>query len=61
MGAAEDWLVPYNTRDVETCPNSTQVLKLRVNDLRKRQVAGCYRDIPVMPAQAESGSVAEEL
>jgi len=58
---AENLIVPYNTTDLETCPNITQVLKLSLNDLRKRQVAGFYRDIPVMPAQADSGSVAEEL
>ena len=58
---AENLIVPYNTSDLETCPNITQVLKLSLNDLRKRQVAGFYRDIPVIPAQSDSGSLSDEM
>ena len=58
---AENLIVPYNTSGLETCPNITQVLKMSLNDLRKRQVAGFYRDIPVIPAQSESGSLADEI
>ena len=58
---AENLIVPYNTTDLETCPNITQVLKLSLNDLRKRQVAGFYRDIPVIPAQNESGGLSDEF
>ena len=58
---AENLIVPYNTSDLETCPNITQVLKLSLNDLRKRQVAGFYKDIPVIPAQSDSGSLSDEM
>ena len=58
---AENLIVPYNTSGLETCPNITQVLKMSLNDLRKRQVAGFYRDIPVIPAQSESGSLSDEI
>ena len=58
---AENLIVPYNTTDLETCPNITQVLKMSLNDLRKRQVSGFYKDIPVIPAQSDSGSLADEI
>tara|TARA_B000000532_G_scaffold154622_1_gene124289 strand:+ start:5241 stop:7658 length:2418 start_codon:yes stop_codon:yes gene_type:complete len=58
---AENLIVPYNTSDLETCPNITQVLKMSLNDLRKRQVSGFYKDIPVIPAQSDSGSLADEI
>jgi hypothetical protein len=34
---------------------------MSLNDLRKRQLSGFYRDIPVIPAQGETSSVKEEL
>ena len=46
-------VVPYDTSDLETCPNVTQVVKMDLNDLRKMQVNGFYLDIPVIPAQQE--------
>jgi hypothetical protein len=58
---AEDLVVPYSTSDLETCPNITHVVKMSLNDLRKRQLSGFYRDIPVIPAQGETSSVKEEL
>ena len=47
---AENLIVPYSTSDLETCPNITHVVKMSLNDLRKRQLSGFYRDIPVIPA-----------
>lgn len=32
---AENLVVPYNTSDLETCPNISQVVKMSLNDLRK--------------------------
>ena len=58
---AEDLVVPYSTSDLETCPNITHVVKMSLNDLRKRQLSGFYKDIPVIPAQGETSSVKEEL
>ena len=58
---AEHLVVPYETSDLETCPNITQVLRLSLNDLRKKQVAGFYLDIPVIPAQEEDDSVTSEI
>ena len=58
---AEHLVVPYETSDLETCPNITQVLRMSLNDLRKKQVSGFYLDIPVLPSQGEAGSVSDEI
>ena len=58
---AEHLVVPYETSDLETCPNITQVLRMGLNDLRKKQISGFYLDIPVIPAQAEADSVGDEI
>ena len=58
---AENLVVPYETSDLETCPNVTQVVKMDLNDLRKMQVGGFYLDIPVIPAQQDMDSVTEEV
>ena len=57
---AENLIVPYNTSDLETCPNITQVVKMSLNDLRKLQVSGFYRDIPVIPGEQPTNSVTDE-
>ena len=56
----ENLVVPYETSDLETCPNITQVVRMSLNDLRKNQIAGFYRDVEVMPAQKDLTSVNEE-
>jgi hypothetical protein len=59
---AENLVVPYDTSDLETCPNISQVVKMQLNDLRKLQVAGFYRDVPVIPGATDStNSVQEEM
>ncbi len=57
----EQLVVPYETSDLETCPNITQVLRMSLNDLRKKQVSGFYLDMDVLPAQADLGSVGSEI
>ena len=57
---AENLVVPYDAIDLETCPNITNVVRMSLNDLRKQQVAGFYRDIPVLPSQAHADSLTDE-
>ena len=57
----EQLVVPYETSDLETCPNITQVLRMSLNDLRKKQVAGFYLDMDVLPAQSDLGTVTSEI
>ena len=58
---AENLVVPYETSDLETCPNISQVIRMSLNDLRKKQVSGFYLDMPVIPAQGDSTSISTEL
>lgn len=58
---AEHLVVPYETSDLETCPNITQTLRISLNELRKKQISGFYLDIPVLPGQSEGDSVTEEI
>ena len=58
---SENLVVPYETSDLETSPNITQVVRMSLNDLRKNQVAGFYRDVEVSPAQRELSGVREEI
>ena len=58
---AENLVVPYETSDLETCPNITQVVRMSLNDLRKQQVSGFYLDVPVTPGDGQSDSVTDEI
>ena len=58
---AEHLVVPYETSDLETCPNITQTLRISLNELRKKQISGFYLDIPVLPGQSEGDSVSDEI
>ena len=58
---AENLIVPYETSDLETCPNITHVVRMNLNDLRKRQLAGFYLDIPILPQQGENDDLVSEI
>ena len=58
---AEQLIVPYDTSDLDTCPNVTQINRMRLNDLRKQQLAGIYLDIDVIPVQGDITEVQSEL
>ena len=59
---AENLVVPYETADLETCPNITQVVRMSLNDLRKRQITGVYLDdVDVIPSQREVTGVEGEI
>ena len=58
---AEQLVVPYETSDLETCPNITQVVRMSLNDVRKMQIAGQYLDVEVLPSQKDASSISDEL
>ena len=58
---AEHLVVPYETSDLDTCSNIAHVIRMNLNDLRKQQLAGVYRDIPVIPQQGAADEVQGEL
>ena len=57
---AENLVVPYETSDLDSCPNITQTIRMSLNDLRKKQVSGFYLDVDVLPSQGELSSVQEQ-
>ena len=58
---AEQLVVPYTATDLETAENVTHVIQISENDLRKKQVAGFYRDIQVTPSQTDPSQVKDEM
>lgn len=53
---AENLVVPYEATNLETCSCVTHVSRISLNDLRKQQVAGLYRDVEVQPAPPMMGN-----
>ena len=58
---AENLVVPYNTSSLETCPCITNVISMPLNQLRKLQVSGFYRDVPVSAMQQDQNEIVEEI
>ena len=58
---AEQLVVPYETSDLDTCSNIAHIIRMNLNDLRKQQIAGVYRDIPIIPQQTDASEVQGEL
>ena len=50
---AEDLIVPYTATDLDSCERITHVVKQSENDIRKKQVAGFYRDIELNPTSED--------
>jgi len=46
---AQDLVVPYSASDLATASRVTHVLRMDLNDVRKMQVAGTYRDVDLIP------------
>ena len=58
---AEQLIVPYDTSDLDNCPNVTHIVRMGLNDLRKQQLAGIYLDMDVIPAQGDVSEVQGEI
>lgn len=54
--SAEDLIVPYGATDIATAPRISHRMKRTPNDIRKLQVAGFYRDVPIDEAQVRSSN-----
>jgi hypothetical protein len=54
---AQDLVVPYSASDLMTSPRVTHVLRMEMNDIRKMQVAGVYRDIELSDTGSSSDTV----
>ena len=54
---AEDLVIPYEVTDLETAEMIGQRVRITANDLRKKQVMGFYRDIPLKAGGDEQDQV----
>ena len=54
---ADDLIVPYTATSLEDAESIVHVLKISENDLRKKQVAGFYRDIEITPGYSQETEV----
>ena len=50
---ADDLVVPYNATDLASSSRVTHVTRLSMNDIRKFQAGGFYRDIELKPYEAD--------
>ena len=57
---AEDIIVPYGASDLDSCDRISQIVKMSMNDLRKKQVSGFYRDIELQPYDGDETSDVQE-
>jgi len=53
---AEEFVISMENTDLETAERYTQVMKLTRNDIRKHQVSGYYKDIPLSSSETSPGS-----
>lgn len=59
--SAEDFVVPYGTSDLESCPRYTHVTKKYPNDIRKLQVSGFYRDVELPAPAVEQTNIQDKM
>ena len=57
---AEDLVVPYYATDLKDCDRVTHILKMSENDILKKQRAGFYRDIEILPSRADDSDVQDK-
>ena len=58
---AEDLVVPYYATDLMTSPRVTHVIKMPYNDLRKLQVSGFYKDVPLSEPTYDDDQVTDKM
>ena len=58
---AEDLVVPYYATDLKDCERITHLVKMGENDVLKKQKAGFYRDVELIPKQAEKNPIQDKL
>ena len=56
---AEDFVVSYGTSDLESCPRASYVMRKTHNELRKLQVSGFYKDVPIDKPARQSDKIQE--
>jgi hypothetical protein len=57
---AEDIIVPYGASDLDSCDRISQIVKMSMNDLRKKQVSGFYREVDLQAYDGDDESGLQE-
>jgi hypothetical protein len=55
---AEDFVISYQNSDLETAERYTQIMKMSRNEVRKYQLSGFYRDVPLSKSEDGGGNEA---
>ena len=58
---AEDLVVPYETTDLQSAARITHMIRQNVNDVRKLQASGFYRDVEIMASDEPPSQVTEKV
>jgi len=58
---SEDLVVPYETTDLQSASRITHMVRQNINDVRKLQASGFYRDIELIPSEEPQTSVTEKV
>ena len=58
---AQDLVVPYMATDLQTSSRVTHVLRMDMNEVKKLQVSGFYRDIDITPSDPEVDQVQDKV
>ena len=53
---AEDFVISMENTDLETAERYTQIMKLTRTEIRKHQISGYYKDIPLSKAESNAGA-----
>ena len=53
---AEEFVISMENTDLETADRYTQVMKLTRTEIRKHQISGYYKDVPLSKAESNAGA-----
>ena len=53
---AEDLVVPYGASSLETCERIVHIVKMSENQVKKQQVVGFYREVPIRASDADDNT-----
>jgi len=53
---AEDFVISMENTDLETADRYTQIMKLTRTEIRKHQISGYYKDVPLSKAESNAGA-----
>ena len=58
---SEDLVVPYETTDLQSATRITHMVRENLNDVRKLQASGFYRDIELIPTEEPQTAITEKV